>query len=290
MGPATTQLNITADTGITAADFTIVGGINANGHTTNLNGPGTGEINGVITNVFSPGGLNMSGTGTWILSGANNWRSAHQCEFKNLQVGKNGVGQTGTMLTTVAAAGTLSGTGFIVGSATVNGTISPGDSAGGGLGKLNFNSGLTATPGTATNTALLSINNNHAGDNINVTGALTLNANSNFVVSFAPGYTLLSGESWDLMDWTGLLTLSGFSTGDNFRTGPAGNQGNLILPDLTLLPGYSNQTWQISSLNDGTAGGSLIITVTPEPGRNLLCLFGLLAMAWRRRGSRNESV
>src|SRR5262249_34284306 len=147
---------------------------------------------------------------------------------------------------TVAANAIVSGTGTVRGATMINGTISPGDSGGASMGRLNFNAGLTAGT-TPTGFASMSISNNHAGDSINITRALTLNGNSNFTVSFAPGYPLLDGESWDLMDWSGgALTLGGFSTGTNLRTGANGNEGNLDLPDLTLLPGYNGELWQIS--------------------------------------------
>ncbi len=80
------------------------------------------------------------------------------------------------------------------------------------------------------------------------------------------------------MDWAGLLTLNGFSTGTNLRTGAnVGNEGNLNLPDLTQLAGYNGQVWQISTLTNGATGGSLIasIVVAPEPGRALLLLMGV---------------
>lgn len=282
-GPTATQFTLQSDPG---AGLVITGNLNGNGHTTILQGGGSGEISGVVSNVFNGGtsGFNMTGSGTWILDGANTYAAPTLVSSGNLQVGKNGVGQTGTLVTTVSSGATISGSGSVVGTANVAGTVSPGDSGGASAGQLSFKSGLTFNPSTATNSAALNITSAASADNIHVTGALTLNSNSNFKVTFDPSYTLNNGDSWDLIDWSGLLTLGGFSTGTNFRTGAnVGNEGNLDLPDLTALPGYNGQLWQISTLFDGSTAGSLVITVVPEPSPTILLTFGALSMIHRRR-------
>ncbi len=280
-GPTATQFTIQADTG---AALIISGNVNANGHTAFLSGAGSGEISGVISNVFATGGLNLNGTGTWVLSGANTYASTTNVTSGNLQVGKAGVGQTGTLATTVSSGATLSGSGFVMGAASVAGSLRPGDNGGTSAGQLSFKSGLTFNPATATNSAVLNLISTLSADNIHITGALTLNSNSNIVVTFDPSYTLNTGDSWDLIDWTGLLTQGGFSTGTNFRTGAnTGNEGNLDLPDLTLLPGYNGQSWQISFPADGTTGGSLVATIVPEPSRAMLLLLGVMGLMRRRR-------
>jgi autotransporter-associated beta strand protein len=281
LGPAATQFTLTSDTG---AGLTVTGTVNANGHTMILTGGGSGEISGAISGVFNPGGLNMNGTGTWVLSGPNTYAAPTVVNAGNLQVGKAGTGQTGTLTVTVSSAGTLSGSGSIVGAATVTGAVSPGDNSGSSTGQLSFKSGLTFNPSSATTSALLNLTNGASGDNIHITGAVTLNSNSNFVVTFDPGYSVNGGDTWTLMDWTGLLTLGGFDTGTNLRSGAnVGNEGNLDLPDLSQFPGYSGQVWQISALTDGSTGGALTITVVPEPGRVLLLILGAWAIALRRK-------
>ncbi|MEZ0277362.1 MAG: beta strand repeat-containing protein, partial [Roseimicrobium sp.] len=100
-----------------AGNLAITGNVNAAdtaaaNHTLNLTGAGNGEISGVISNTF---GFGKTGTGTWILSGANNYTSATNVSDGVLQVGKAGVGQTGTGIVTVSSTtgtGRLSGTGI----------------------------------------------------------------------------------------------------------------------------------------------------------------------------------
>lgn len=283
-GPAGTQFTLQSDTG---AALLISGNVNANGHTTFLSGGGSGEISGVISNVFNPGGLNLNGTGTWVLSGANTYAAPTNVTSGNLQVGKAGVGQTGTLATTVSSGATLSGSGSVLGAANVAGTLSPGDNGGASAGQLSLKGGLTFNPSAATTSASLTLVSALSADNIHVTGPLTLSSNGNIVVTFDPSYTLNGGDSWDLLDWTGLLTLNGFSSGTNFRTGAnTGNEGNLDLPDLTALPGYNGQMWMISTLADGTTGGSLVVTITPEPCRAVLLLLGVLGLGLMRRRNR----
>ncbi len=123
LGPTNTQFTFQSDTG---AGLVISGNVNANGHTTFLSGGGSGEISGAISGVFNPGGLNLNGTGTWVLSGANTYAAPTNVTSGNLQVGKNGVGQTGTLATSVSSGATLSRHRHpSLGAATVTGTGQP---------------------------------------------------------------------------------------------------------------------------------------------------------------------
>ncbi len=239
-----------------------------------------------FSNVISgTGSVTQSGTGTVALTGVNTYTGTTGITSGNLQVGLASAGQTGTGATTVnGSTAVLSGTGTVQGTATVTlGSIRPGDSGGTSTGTLNFSGGLTFNPTSATTVSNLTLGpTSGVNDKINVTGALTLNGNSNFIVTFDPGYTLHSGDSWNLLDWTGALSLNGFNTGANFRSGgeSALIEGNLDLPDLTSLAGYGGQSWQISDL--GTNALTITVTGVPEPSRVLLLLVGSLGVVLRR--------
>ena len=113
-----------------------------------------------------------------------------------------------------------------------------------------------------------------------VAGDLSLNSNSNLVVTFDIGYSVVTGDSWTLIDWSGLLATNGFSTGTNLRTGgeSALLEGNLDLPDLQLTRGYDGQMWQISNFS---GNGALTITIVamPEPAECCCCWPGWLPWA-----------
>ena len=117
-----------------------------------------------------------------------------------------------------------------------------------------------------------------ASDQIHISGDLTLSNLSNILVD-GTGYTAAVGDTFTLLDWSGVLTTNGFSTGTNLRTGANGdgNEGNLDLPDIT-----GTGLWEISSLFDS---GALTLTViaVPEPARGVLLLCGCVMMIWRRR-------
>lgn len=182
----------------------------------------------------------------------------------------------------------ISGSGSINGSLVLGGVaqIRPGTTsnpatigtAGDGIGTLAISGNLSLTPSSPNTVASFQIRDASTADKITVGGNLTLNANTRLEVTFDETYTPAYGHTWDLIDWVGLISSTGFLTGDNYRTGNdgAGNEGYLNLPDLTNW-GF---LWEISSL---TNGGALTITVVPEPGRAILFSFGLFALGLRRR-------
>lgn len=243
--------------------------------------PNTNTIGAVIT---GSNGMTKAGSGTLVLSGVNTYTGNTYVGGGTLQVGIGGVGRTGTGDVVMNARGTtLAGTGTVQASTVLTyGKISPGDTAGTGVGTLTINGGLSLTPledaqGPFVTVTELTILNSTTSDKILIGQDLTLNAAARIVVAFDAGYTATVGDTWDLLDWVGALTLNGYSIGDNLRTGADDVNTNLDLPTLT-----GGLVWNISNVADG---GSLRLTIegVPEPSRALLLFAGVSAMVLRRR-------
>ncbi len=245
----------------------------------------TGQTLTVSGSISGDGALNKTGAGTLVLSGASTQTGTTTVTAGNLQVGASSSGQTGTgQVVLNGATAVLSGTGQIQGTTTVTqGTVRPGDNGGTAVGTLTT-SELIFTPVAATTVIELQITGSSAtstlaSDKILISGALTLNVNSNIVVN-GDTYTATLGDTFVLLDWNTVLdtgTTSVFSIGTNNRTGAnIGNEGNLDLPDLSTY----GLTWQIL---DFSGSGSLTLVVVPEPARALLLLLGILPLCLRRR-------
>lgn len=242
-----------------------------------IGGSGDMAIHAVISGGYT---LTKEGTGTSVLTGANTYDGSTVVHAGTLQIGVAGAGTTGTGNVIVDGSGAvLAGTGSILGGYTTVtlGTLKPGDNGGASTGTLALNS-LMFTPASATTVAELQIVNTSAFDKLTITGSLTLNGSSNILID-GSGYSAAVGDSFTLLDWSGLLTTNGFSTGTNLRTGSNadGNEGNLDLPDISGIG-----LWQISDL---IHGGALTITVVgvPEPTRGVLVMVGGVMLVMRRR-------
>ncbi|RBP42460.1 putative secreted protein with PEP-CTERM sorting signal [Roseimicrobium gellanilyticum] len=243
--------------------------------------PNTNTIGAVIT---GSNGMTKAGSGNLVLSGANTYTGNTYVGGGTLQVGIGGVGRTGAGDVIMNARGTtLAGTGTVQGSTTLTyGKLAPGDTAGSGVGTLTINGGLALTPledsqGPYVTVTELTILNGTTSDKVIVGQGLTLNAAARIVVTLDATYTATEGDTWDLLDWAGVLALNGFSTGENLRNGADDANTNLDLP--TLGDGLQ---WSISNVSDG---GSLRLTIqaVPEPSSALLLAVGLSALVLRRR-------
>lgn len=258
-----------------------------------------------VAMVGSGGGVLKTGTGTLTVNAAATYSGKTTVSQGSLTLGASGSIapsswiqiDSGATLTTTAISGgfisagsaVFSGSGSITGSLQVGGAsqIRPGTTsdtesiatAGDGAGTLAVTSALVFTPAAPATVAQFQIFGSSSADRLTIGTNLVLNGSSNMTVVFSGGYAPAWGDSWELIDWAGTLTLGGFSTGTNLRTGVNGAaEGNLDLPDITS----TGWLWQVSNFS---GSGSLIVTVVPEPSRLLLAALGAMAiLRIRRRG------
>jgi autotransporter-associated beta strand protein len=231
----------------------------------------------------------------------------------HLQVGENGVGQSGTGGITVNAGATLSGSGLVNGTPGTTAhliagaaTLSPGDGYGSQNGVLTFNGNLTLAAGSQTllqlssrtGTATISFPGyvdaatslgaqlttlnalaipSGAHDALQINGTLNGDGASgtNLFRVLDNGYVANAafGDVFDLLDWAVGINLTNFQAGTNFRSGGNGG-GDIELPTLV----NPNLVWDVSAF---ASHGMLV--VVPEPGKALLLLGGLFLMFIRRR-------
>ncbi len=245
---------------------------------------GTGDvvIHSVISGEYS---LTKSGTGTTVLAGSNSYSGMTLVKEGTLQVGLEGVGTSGAGDLVLDGSGAvLSGTGTVTGATTsvYTGAIKPGDEGGSAIGTLTTQS-LTLTPASETVIAEFQVTGSTQAstlvfDVLHINGNLTIDGFSRMVVD-GTGYTAKVGDVLGLLDWTGLLTDTGFDAGTNLRTGANGemNEGLLDLPDISGVG-----LWDIAFGN-----GNLTLTVVagaaPEPSRLVLLVLAFAGMALRRR-------
>jgi hypothetical protein len=154
--------------------------------------------------------------------------------------------------------GTLSGSGAVVGSTVINGTISPGNSP----GRLNFFGSLALNP---TSELVIDLNNYIAGegyDEINVAGAITIapGATLTLLPVADAGFAFAYGQVFYVLD---AMSIAGQFTSENITGTELG--GGL----------YIHLDW-----NDPA---SLRLVVVPAPGAIVPALIGIGALAVRRR-------
>lgn len=202
-----------------------------------LTGVGNGVLSGNISsNLF----LVKSGTGTWTLSGTNSNVGTNQVNAGMLLV--NG-SMAETSPFTVAAAGTLGGTGTIYSAVTAAGTLSPADT---NIGTLTI-ANLTLNSGKLTND-LDSVAG--SSDCIAVTNLLTLNGANVLTLRFPNG--VAPGGTYTLMTYagkTGTGTLSLDKTYPNTFLTVGETATTITISDVLTWTGSVNGDWDTLTAN-----------------------------------------
>jgi fibronectin-binding autotransporter adhesin len=244
---------------------------------------GAGTV--VISSVIGGGhGFTKTGSGTMLLTGANIYTGDTTVNTGVLQVGNGGAGSTGIGTVNVATGATIFGSGTLRGNTgithTFAGTVRPGDQATGAtpMANMNVEGNLVFTP---VSTSFFEIGN-PASSYDRITGTVagtTATLDGTIKVDFS-GYTPTGGESWQLFDWSSLLTTS-FNVGTATRTGANGvDEGDLDLPDVGSL----NLLWDLSSF---ASSGTISLAVVPEPSVPAFLALGTCVCIVRRRVRKN---
>lgn len=228
--------------------------------------------------------LVKSGAGTQVLSGLNTYTGSTSVNAGILQL--TGTGSTGTGAVTLASGSTLSGTGTVRGSsftAASGAIIHAGDGTdAASFGTLNFSpvSGSGTLDFQAGSVLILGLNPGGVSDLLSFTGTgdTTLLLNSDLTVT-APGFIPVAEQTFNLLDWTGLVSSPTFASHYSYN-GPLYGNGDeatgLDLPDIS----GSGYAWDISQL---TTNGTLLIYIIPEPSRLMLIIISLGCLIMRRR-------
>ena len=258
---------------------------------------------GTLTNLAELNGggvLTKSTTGTLTLTDGNTYTGGTAITGGTLLANNTTGSATGTGAVTVTG-GTLGGNGTIAGNTSVNagGILAAGSAAntagtltlqgnlalaGNGTAETRLSFDFTNATGNAGsevslvgnwwstyNGTLLSGNGAQANDLVNLTATTpTLTWNTGGKISLnqlGSTYTWILGDVLNLLDWNNVGNL-------NPITGTSGS----TLSDFDLPNLGGGLTWDTSRFLSTGA-----IAVTPEPGRALLLMFGLLALFFRRR-------
>lgn len=225
--------------------------------TVTLQGAGNGLVSGVIEN----GGattvaITKAGAGTWTLSGVNTYTGPTTVSAGSLVVN----GSLSALSTvSIAAAGSLGGTGSVLGNVNLDGTLAPGVSAGTLLVDGNLAASTSAVFNfelSGTSTAIGS----GVNDLIDGVNALTLAGVLNIAETVPGSFLSVTNASWRLFNYSGTLTDNG-----------------LVLGSLPAV-----QSGVTFSLDFATPGQVNLVAVIPEPSA-LGLLVPAVALMGRRR-------
>ncbi|QIF02281.1 PEP-CTERM sorting domain-containing protein [Roseimicrobium sp. ORNL1] len=284
--------------GLNGAGTVNVTGIN--GTLTVGAGNGSGDFSGTLADAGANTlALAKSGTGTQILSGMNTYTGGTTVNQGTLLANNVGGSATGTGHVVVRGSGKLGGTGTVgytggvltsnitIGDGTNAATLFVGNASGDTTGKV-----LTLGTGSEDSTGVITLADGSAFE-FDVFGAgdsdrLALFSNEEVVLNGSLHIVNSTGDAnfflnatfgtWQLFDWSGVLTETNYLGGFSNLNGAAQGNGLTDLPQLG-----SGYAWDWSGLY--TTGQISIVTaaVVPEPSRALLLLGGISMLLLRRR-------
>lgn len=251
--------SVTLETG-----STINGDLDVNTHTGStltLTGSGTATYSEAVTGVTTlAGSLVKTGSGTWTIDQAFTYAGGTTITAGTLNLANTSGSALGTGSVTIESGASLTGSGAFTGALTVDagGVLSPGNSA----GLMTIGSGSVFN-----GTVIVQIGGLLRGidfDAIDGDGDGEITFGGTLAVSLINGFNPVSGDSFDLFDFT--TAVATFDT--------------LNLP--TLSSGLFWDTGDLYTSGTLTVAG----TAVPEPSTVAL-IFGLCALAagffWRRR-------
>lgn len=299
--PDTATVNLTGNLRVNGGLSDSVAGLSGSGNVFATTGSaastlrvGAGDksstFSGAISSASNTGAINVEkiGTGTFTLSAVNTFDPGTTTVTSGT-LALTSAGTTTAGAVAVKTGGTLLGTGTVRGSSF---TAESGSTvhAGNGTtqtdyGTLNFTpvSGSGSYDFQSGSTVVLGINPGGTGDLLNVDGlsAGTLTFNGNLQVTAAAGFTPASAQTFNLLDWANLSTVtfaSRYSAASysGYLLGNGDDNQGFDLPDIS----GSGYAWDISHFtSDGTIS---TVSIVPEPARMLLMFGGLLGACLRR--------
>lgn len=237
-----------------------------------------------------------------------------------LQVGRNGIGDTGADNNAggiiVQTGATLAGTGIVRGKGTgftqhlISGNLKPGDLAGESTGTLTFNGNTKFENATVSLQIFRAsfVDYGLTAYDLNNDGAIDSTYDSR-VTGLPATYSSLLAEpvtpnAHDHLEINGTLTVTGtkfsiVNTGYSAQIGDVFNlvdwvgtlAGSLNVGDRIRVGGETGTDLDLPTLGGGyrwdtslfASQGILIVTAVPEPSRAVLVLLGLLMVTHRRR-------
>jgi autotransporter-associated beta strand protein len=218
--------------------------------------------------VSGTGGVTVSGTGTVRLTNSNSYQGNTTVNVGTLQVNNTTGSGTGTGNVVVNNDGTLSGTGSIAGSVTLNSTahLAPGT----GIESLEIGTSLANSltfSGTSNFDYDINSSGTPAADLIDVKGSVTIGANANLNVTDLAGMSpvALSNVTFTLISYTGTLT-------GTFASQPEGSIVTVGPNAFTLR--YADTSGG-TNFGGGTGSKFVTLSISAVPEANVF-VFGMI--------------